>query len=183
MAILAGDAMVTLAFEAIARHAEARMAAELIRELASNAGPGGMIGGQVLDIDGENNALSLPELQQLHRMKTGALLTASCRMGAIAAGANPETLAAMTSYGRNLGLAFQIVDDILDVTSTPEQMGKATNKDHHAGKNTYPSLMGLEKSREAAEKALAAGLKALEPFGAEADGLRALARFIVGRTF
>jgi geranylgeranyl diphosphate synthase type II len=183
MAILAGDAMVTMAFEAIAKDAEPTVAVALIRELAIATGPEGMIGGQVLDIDGENNGLSLPELQHLHRMKTGALLTASCRLGAIAAGVSTEKLAAVTEYGRNLGLAFQIVDDILDVTSTPEQMGKATNKDHHAGKNTYPSLLGLEKSREAAHKALAAGLKALAGFGGEADGLRALARFIVGRTF
>jgi len=183
MAILAGDAMVTLAFETIARDADPAVATMLIKELATNAGPVGMIGGQVLDIDGENSSLSLGELQQLHRMKTGALLTASCRMGAIAAGASDDALDAMTTYGRNLGLAFQIIDDILDVTSTPEQMGKATNKDHHAGKNTYPSLLGLEKSREAAEKALQAGLKALSAFGSEADGLRTLANFIVGRTF
>ena len=183
MAILAGDAMVTLAFEAIAQDAAPAVSIALIRELSSNAGPEGMIGGQVLDIDGENQSLSLADLQHLHRMKTGALLTASCRMGAIAARASEAALSAMTNYGRNLGLAFQIVDDILDVTSTPEQMGKATNKDHHAGKNTYPSLLGLEQSRAAAEKALAAGLKALETFGPEADGLRGLARFIVGRTF
>ena len=175
--------MVTMAFELIAKEADARVAAGLIRELATAAGPEGMIGGQVLDIDGENNSLSLAELQQLHRMKTGALLTASCRMGAIAAGASGEALASVTNYGRNLGLAFQIVDDILDVTSTPEQMGKATNKDHHAGKNTYPSLLGLAQSREAAQKALGAGVKALELFGGEAEGLRSLARFIVGRTF
>ena len=183
MAILAGDAMVTLAFEAMARDATPSVAVALVKELAANAGPAGMIGGQVLDIDGENNSLSLAELQQLHRMKTGALLTASCRMGAIAAGASGEALASVTNYGRNLGLAFQIVDDILDVTSTPEQMGKATNKDHHAGKNTYPSLLGLAQSREAAQKALGAGVKALESFGGEAEGLRSLARFIVGRTF
>ena len=183
MAILAGDAMVTLAFETIARDADGSVVPALVKELATNAGPTGMIGGQVLDIDGENSSLSLGELQQLHRMKTGALLTASCRMGAIAAGAADEALDAVSAYGRNLGLAFQIVDDILDVTSTPEQMGKATNKDHHAGKNTYPSLLGLEKSREAAEKALQSGLKALSAFGHEADGLRTLAKFIVGRTF
>ncbi len=183
MAILAGDAMVTMAFETIALDAEPKVALALIRELATATGPEGMIGGQVLDIDGENNGLSLSELQHLHRMKTGALLTASCRLGAIAAGVTPEKLLAVSEYGRNLGLAFQIVDDILDVTSTPEEMGKATNKDHGAGKNTYPSLLGLDKSREAAQNALAAGLKALAGFGAEAEGLRALARFIVGRTF
>ncbi|HEX8524843.1 MAG TPA: farnesyl diphosphate synthase [Tepidisphaeraceae bacterium] len=183
MAILAGDAMVTMAFDAIATDADPKVALGLIKELATATGPQGMIGGQVLDIEGENQSLKLTQLQQLHRMKTGALLTASCRMGAIAAGVSHEKLNAVSDYGRNLGLAFQIVDDILDVTSTPEQMGKATNKDHGAGKNTYPSLLGLEKSREAAEKALNAGLKALAPFGEEAEGLRALARFIVGRTF
>ncbi len=183
MAVLAGDAMVTLAFETIARDVDPSVAVALVKELASNAGAAGMIGGQVLDIEGENNGLSLAALQQLHRMKTGALLTASCRMGAIAAGASSDVLNAVTAYGRNLGLAFQIVDDILDVTSTPEQMGKATNKDHHAGKNTYPSLLGLDRSRQAAENALDAGLEALELFGKQADGLRALARFIVGRTF
>ncbi len=159
------------------------MAVALIAELASATGPEGMIGGQGLDIDGENKSLSLAELQLVHRMKTGTLLTASCRLGAIAAGVSAEKLKAVTQYGRNLGLAFQIVDDILDVTSTPEQMGKATNKDHGAGKNTYPSLLGLDASREAAQKALAAGLAALNSFGEEAEGLRGLARFIVGRTY
>ncbi len=183
MAILAGDAMVTMAFEAIVRDAEPKVAVALIAELASATGPEGMIGGQVLDIDGENKSLSLAELQLVHRMKTGTLLTASCRLGAIAAGVSAEKLEAVTQYGRNLGLAFQIVDDILDVTSTPEQMGKATNKDHGAGKNTYPSLLGLDASREAAQKALAAGLAALNSFGEEAEGLRGLARFIVGRTY
>ncbi len=135
----------------------------------------------MLDIDGENKSLSLAELQLVHRMKTGGAATASCRLGAIAAGVSAEKLEAVTQYGRDLGLAFQIVDDILDVTSTPEQMGKATNKDHGAGKNTYPSLLGLDASREAAR--LAAGLAALNSFGEEAEGLRGLARFIVGRTY
>jgi geranylgeranyl pyrophosphate synthase len=181
MAILAGDAMVTMAFEVIAVDAEAAVVPSLICELASASGPIGMIGGQVLDIDGENVSLSLDQLRRLHAMKTGALLTCSCRMGAIAAGVGADKLEAVTAYGRHLGLAFQIVDDLLDVTSTPEQMGKATGKDAGKGKNTYPSLMGLEASRREAAEQLAAGLKAVEPLGAGSAGLKALARFVVER--
>jgi geranylgeranyl pyrophosphate synthase len=181
MAILAGDAMVTMAFEVIAVDAEPSVVASIVRELASASGPVGMIGGQVLDIDGENVSLSLDQLRHLHAMKTGALLTCSCRMGAIAAGAGADKLEAVTAYGRHLGLAFQIVDDLLDVTSTPEQMGKATGKDAGKGKNTYPSLMGLEASRREAAEQLAAGLKAIESLGAGGAGLKALARFVVER--
>jgi geranylgeranyl diphosphate synthase type II len=181
MAILAGDAMVTMAFEVIAADADSTVVASLVRELASASGPVGMIGGQVLDIDGENVSLSLDELRRLHAMKTGALLTCSCRMGAIAAGASADAVAAATAYGRHLGLAFQIVDDLLDVTATAEQMGKATGKDAGKGKNTYPSLMGLEASRREAGEQLAAGIKAIEPLGPAGAGLKALARFVVDR--
>ncbi len=114
-------------------------------------------------------------------MKTGALLTASCRMGAVAAGAPEAHLAAVSEYGRHLGLAFQIVDDVLDVTSTPEQMGKATNKDAAKGKNTYPVLMGLAASQREAAHQLELALDAVRPLGAAADGLRHLARFVVER--
>lgn len=182
MAILAGDAMVTLAFELIATDAEASVAPALVRELASASGPVGMIGGQVLDIDGENKSLSLDELRRLHAMKTGALLTCACRMGAIAAGAETDAVEAVTAYGRHLGLAFQIVDDLLDVTSTPEQMGKATGKDAGKGKNTYPSLMGVEGSSRAAKEQLDAALAATRELNQHAEGLRSLARFVVERT-
>src|SRR2546430_333596 len=128
---------------------------------------------------GGKRPASLPELQRLHRMKTGALLVASCRLGALAAGANEAKLAAVDSFGRHLGLAFQIVDDILDVTSTPEQMGKATNKDAAKGKNTYPVLMGLEASKREAHHQLQLALDALTNLGPSADGLRNLARFVV----
>jgi geranylgeranyl diphosphate synthase type II len=183
MAILAGDAMVTVAFEVIAADAEPAVASQLIVELARATGPAGMIGGQVLDIDGEGQSLSLPELQRVHRMKTGALLTASCRLGAIAAhGSQSNALESVTAFGRHLGLAFQIVDDVLDVTSTPEQMGKATNKDAGKGKNTYPGLIGLEASQAQAKAELAAALDSVAGFGPQAEGLRALARFVVERT-
>jgi geranylgeranyl diphosphate synthase type II len=181
MAILAGDAMVTLAFEILAADAEPAVVPALIRELAWASGPEGMIGGQVLDMEGENVALELDALQRLHAMKTGALLTASCRLGAIAAGAASASLDAVTAYGKHLGLAFQIVDDLLDVTSTPEQLGKATRKDVGKGKNTYPSLLGLDGSRREADHQLAAALKAIEVLEPRAQVLRILAQFVVQR--
>src|SRR5204863_597235 len=125
MAILAGDAMTTLAFEIIATDADPDLVGPLVRELARASGRCGMIGGQVLDMAGENQNLDLVGLQQIHRMKTGALLTTSCRLGAICARAAEATLASVTDYGKHLGLTFQIIDDIPDVTSSPEQLGKA----------------------------------------------------------
>jgi geranylgeranyl diphosphate synthase type II len=181
MAILAGDAMTTLAFEVIASDAEPKAAARLIAELAHASGPAGMIGGQVLDMEGEQKSLSFEELKRLHGMKTGALLTGACRMGALSVSASDTQLTALTSFGRYTGLAFQIMDDVLDVTASPEQMGKATRKDAQKGKNTYPALLGLEQSRAEAEKQLKLGLSALSAFGSEADGLRTLARFVVER--
>ena len=181
MAILAADAMTTMAFEILATEVPAGLAAGMIRELAHSSGPCGMIGGQVLDMEGESKRLKLPELQQLHRMKTGALLTCSCRLGAMAAGADEGPLASLTRFGEQLGLAFQIVDDVLDETSTPELMGKATGKDAAKGKNTYPILLGLEESRREAAGALKAALEALDELGTNADSLRCMARFVVER--
>jgi len=182
MAILAGDAMVTMAFEALAVDG-GQQAGRMVRELAAASGPEGMIGGQVLDMEGENKGLSLEELQQVHRLKTGALLRCSCRLGAVAVGASESSLAAISDYGRHIGLAFQIVDDLLDVTSTPERMGKATGKDQKKGKNTYPALLGLEGSREQAQQQLSAAVQALTSLGPAAEGLRILAEFVVHRAF
>jgi geranylgeranyl diphosphate synthase type II len=179
MAILAGDAMTTMAFELIATDAEPHLAGPLVRELAAASGPSGMIGGQVIDM--EHPPKTLAELQHLHRMKTGALLTASCRMGAIAGGADSALLNSLDAFGRHLGLAFQIVDDILDQTSTPEELGKATGKDAAKGKVTYPMLLGLDQSREEAAKQLSLGLDAIKVLGDRGDDLRALARFVVER--
>jgi geranylgeranyl diphosphate synthase, type II len=179
MAILAGDAMVTMAFEAIAADASPATACRLITELASATGPAGMIGGQVLDMAGEKQSLTLEQLQQVHRLKTGALITAACRLGAMAAGVTDSgKLESIANFGKHLGLAFQIVDDVLDVTSTPEQLGKATGKDASKGKNTYPGLLGLENSRREAAKQLEAAIAAIADLGPAADGLRALARFV-----
>ena len=181
VAILAGDAMMTLAFEALVLAAPADRVARLTIELARATGPAGMIGGQVMDMDGEGKTLDLAGLQAIHRGKTGALLTAACRLGAIAANTDITTLAAITAYGNHLGLAFQITDDILDETATPEQLGKATNKDAGRGKNTYPGLIGLEASKEAAADQVEAAIEALEPLGGRGERLIALARFVSDR--
>ena len=181
VAILAGDAMVTMAFEVLAMDAPPELVPPLVRELASAAGPAGMIGGQVIDIDSAHPPADLGALQRLHRMKTGALLTTSCRLGAIAASASGARLSALDRFGRHLGLAFQIVDGLLDETSTAEQLGKATHKDAAKGKVTYPTLIGIDASRREADRNLAAAIEAVSPLGPEADGLRALARFVVER--
>lgn len=181
IAILAGDAMTTIAFEILATEARNDSACALVAELARATGPSGMIGGQVIDIDEQKRPSTLADLQHLHRMKTGALLTASCRMGAIAVGAGAEQLAALDMYGRHLGLAFQIVDDILDQTATAEQIGKATGKDAAKGKVTYPMLMGLDASRREARQQLEGALAAVASFGHQAAGLAALAKFVVDR--
>jgi geranylgeranyl diphosphate synthase, type II len=181
MAILAGDAMTTMAFEIIATDADPKLVRSLVLELAHASGPAGMIGGQVIDMDEKHPPKNLAELQHLHRMKTGALLTASCRMGAIAGGASAAQLQALDTFGRHLGLAFQIVDDILDQTSTPQQLGKATNKDADKGKVTYPMLLGLEESQRQAKQQLSQALESLNSLEGRAGGLKALAAFVVER--
>jgi geranylgeranyl diphosphate synthase type II len=182
MAILAGDAMLALAFETLADKTDRSIAPWLIWNLASATGPNGMIGGQATDIENEGQQLAMPQLQFLHRMKTGALIHCACRMGAICA-RNEDRLKEMNAYGDHLGIAFQIVDDVLDVTSTPEQLGKKTNKDAGNGKNTYPQLIGLEASRAEAHQQVEAAIAALSTMGNPADGLRAMARFVIARQF
>ena len=181
MAVLAGDAMTTLAFVALARTVPADRLGAMVLELADATGPRGMIGGQVLDMQGEHQTLDLAGLQAIHRKKTGALLTASCRLGAIAANADERVLAAVTGFGDHLGIAFQIIDDMLDETSTPEQLGKATGKDAGRGKNTYPRLLGLAGSRRAADEHIDAAVAALAPLGDRAERLAAMARFVCDR--
>ena len=180
-AVLAGDAMVTLAFEVLATDADPAAVPALVKELAVATGPAGMIGGQILDLEGEKHPPDFEGLKRIHRLKTGALLVAAARLGAISARAPEAALAAVTAYAQHLGLAFQIVDDLLDVTATPEQLGKATNKDAARGKSTYPGLLGEQEARRHAAVELAAALAAVEPLGPPADGLRALARFVVDR--
>ena len=184
MAILAGDALLTLAFEVLARlDVDAGRRIDLVRELATAAGTvGGMIGGQVADLEGEGQRPNPRLLESIHRAKTGALLRASLRMGAIYAGADTAQLEALSCYGQHVGLAFQIVDDILDVEQPSEALGKTAGKDAKQEKITFPAVYGLERSREmAAQECLDAHL-ALKDFDTRADRLREMADLIVRRT-
>ncbi len=175
-AILAGDALLTMAFDAAAA-----AGAEIVREIAQAAGIEGMVGGQLLDMDAEGRPASLEELRRIHACKTGALIRASVRCGALCGGASPAQLAALTLYGEQAGLAFQIADDILDVTGEAEKLGKNTGADAAHTKATYPGLLGLDGARRLASETVGAALEALSGFGAEADPFRALARFIISR--
>jgi geranylgeranyl diphosphate synthase type II len=184
MAILAGDALLTLAFEVLAKmeHADASERIELVRELATASGTvGGMIGGQVNDIEGEGKHPTAQLLESIHRAKTGALLRASVRMGAIYAGAAADQLAALSSFGKHIGLAFQIVDDILDVEQSSEALGKTAGKDAAQKKITFPAVYGIERSREMAEEERLAAHLALQPFDDRAQRLREFADLVVRR--
>lgn len=184
MAILAGDSLLTLAFEVLGKlgGVSGDVCAKLCAELASASGTvGGMIGGQVADIEGEKQTPTAELLESIHRAKTGALLRVSLRMGAIYAGASAEQLAALTAYGEHVGLAFQIVDDVLDVEATSETLGKTAGKDAAQQKITFPAVYGLEASKAMAEAERAAAQEALGSFGEAADPLRAIADYIVYR--
>ncbi len=184
MAILAGDALLTEAFGLVAGDdggAEAATRAALARELARGAGAAGMVGGQVLDIAADRPA-ELEYMVALHRKKTGALIRAACRMGAIAAGASPDALERASTYGEAVGLAFQIADDVLDVTATPEAMGKPTGADAAAGRFTFPAVLGLDRSRALADEQVQLAAAAVRPFEPEEGPLCALARYAVERS-
>lgn len=176
-AILAGDALLTMAFDA----ASETGTTEIIRALARAAGAGGMVGGQQMDLDGEGQQLDLDSLQRIHGAKTGALIEVSLRCGAISAGASSEQVDALARYGVHLGLAFQITDDILDVTGAEAVIGKPVGSDASRNKSTYPALLGLDVSRHRAEEAVASALASLAIFGDEAENLRNLARFVADR--
>lgn len=182
-AILAGDALQTLAFESLADAAVGDgVRVAMLRELAVAAGARGMCGGQALDIDATGGAaLSLRELERLHAMKTGALLRASTRLGAIAAGADDAQRQALDRYAEALGLAFQIRDDLLDVESDSATLGKTAGKDAAQNKATFPALLGLEASRQRLQALAADMSRALAPFGARAAALAALGREVVER--
>ena len=185
MAILAGDALLTLAFHEVSvlPGVKSRTALGIVRELSLAAGTiEGMIGGQVVDLESEGSPATAETLEYIHRSKTGALLTACTRCGALAAGASPAQLRALTDYGRKVGLAFQIVDDILDITESTEDLGKTAGKDEKVRKATYPALHGLEASAGKARELAREAVCALDGFGPPAEPLRALAGFIVSRT-
>jgi geranylgeranyl diphosphate synthase type II len=186
MAILAGDALLTRAFHLLAedrdgdaRHLKRRL--DTIALLGEACGTNGLIGGQVDDLESEGRAVSPAALERLHRAKTGALLSACVRGGAVLGGASPEALLALSRYAAAIGLAFQVVDDVLDATEGDAQLGKTAGKDAAAGKATYVSLHGLAGARRMASDLLTEALDALSPFGPQGDALAGLARLIVER--
>ncbi len=153
----------------------------IVRELMGAAGGAGMIGGQLLDLEGEGQPLALADLERIHRLKTGALITASVRLGGLAAGASPEQLRAFTRYGDAIGLAFQIADDVLDVTATTDQLGKTAGRDIALAKSTYPALLGINGAVERAEALVEEGCTALQSSGLLTPQLEHLARYFVKR--
>lgn len=191
MAILAGDALQTLAYETLAKlPGDAAAKIEIVKEVAIATGTGvgseglapGMIGGQVMDIEGEGQKPTAELVEAIHRSKTGALITVSIVAGGLIGGASVEEVTHLRRFGERAGLAFQIVDDILDVTQSSEELGKTAGKDTASDKATWPAVFGLEASRETAAELLRDGLGELACFGKRADALRAVARALVERT-
>lgn len=181
-AILAGDALQTLAFSALARSpASAALRADWVLALAEASGVCGMCGGQALDIDATGQQQTLDQLQRMHAMKTGALIRASVRMGALTGGADEHTLARLDRFADALGLAFQIRDDILDVEASSEQLGKTAGKDAAQAKSTYPALLGLDGARSRLEDLAQQMRTVLQPFGEAAAALAALGELTVQR--
>jgi geranylgeranyl diphosphate synthase type II len=182
-AILAGDALQTQAYEVLARlccPADARV--RIIEEVAHGTGTiDGMIGGQVVDLEAEHSKPDLKTLEYIHRAKTAALITASLVSGGLYAGGTADEIQRLRSFGQQVGLAFQIVDDVLDVTQTSEQLGKTAGKDTAAEKTTYPALFGIEESLKKADTLVANAFAELSPFGDRAETLKALARYLVER--
>ncbi|HVE16895.1 MAG TPA: farnesyl diphosphate synthase [Chthoniobacterales bacterium] len=185
IAVLAGDALLTQAFEILAQAAPASRypVAAMIRDLAIAAGSLKLVAGQVADLEGEGKKATRAQLRFIHECKTAAMIEVSLRLGAMSANATPAKLQALTVFGHNLGLAFQVIDDILDVTQTSEKLGKSAGKDLVAEKTTYPSVIGLEASKKEARRLTGAALTALKPFGAKGSTLRAVADYLLVREF
>ena len=185
IAVLAGDALLTIAFEIVSRAKPPRRydPSTLLREVAVAAGSRKLIAGQVADLEAEGQKVNLADLRYIHQNKTAAILTASIRLGAMSANAIAKQLNAITKFGRALGLAFQVIDDILDVTQTSEKLGKSAGKDVAAQKATYPAIIGLEKSRAEAKRLTKQAHDALTIFGKTADRLHALANYLLEREY
>ncbi len=183
IAILAGDALLTQSFEILAQAKERPRYSiqDMILELARASGSLQLIAGQVADLEAEGKKIEADDLKYIHERKTSALLCCSARLGGMSANATSGQLKALTDFGYNVGLAFQIIDDILDVTQTSEQLGKTAGKDTKAQKATYPSIVGLEKSRRLAKQLTDAAFAALRPFKGKARALEALAQYLLIR--
>jgi geranylgeranyl diphosphate synthase type II len=184
IAILAGDALQTLAYRTLAGlRCPAPATVEIIRLVAEATGTvEGMIGGQVLDLEGEHSKPTAESVDAIHRAKTGALIRASLVGGGVYAGGNSEDARRLTDFGRRAGLAFQIMDDVLDMTQDSEQLGKTAGKDLASEKATWPAVFGIDASRAQASKLILEAFEQLAPYGDAAEGLKAVARYLVERT-
>jgi geranylgeranyl diphosphate synthase type II len=181
-AILTGDALLALAFEVLARHTEpAKVAAECCVALAAAAGPAGLVGGQSDDLDLKISNGDVAMLEAIHQRKTGAMFRASLQLGALVAGASAQQRSALDTYGRKLGVAFQIADDVLDVRGDEAALGKRVGKDCQQGKLTFPALLGVEESLRRARTLVDESCAAIEVFGSQAGKLDALARYVLER--
>lgn len=186
IAILAGDGLLNMAFEVLSdprrtKAVSAKRLLSIIREISTASGVFGMVGGQVVDMESEGKDVDFPTLEYIHTHKTGALLRASVRVGALYAGAGKRQYAALSRYGELVGLAFQIADDILDLTGTQEEIGKDVGSDLKKGKKTFPAFYGLEESRRRAHEVADKAVHSLREFDRKADPLRELAKYIVQR--
>jgi len=186
MAILAGDALLTMAFELCSREDEgnsltADQRLKIIRELAFGSGHQGMVGGQVMDIQAENQEVELAHLQQIHSHKTGQLIRAAVRIGGIIGEASSAQLESLTGYAEDIGLAFQIADDVLNMVGTREELGKDAGTDEKRGKKTYPSFFGIDGARQLGEECVERAIKRLKSFDSQADPLRHIATYIIER--
>jgi geranylgeranyl diphosphate synthase type II len=185
-AILAGDGLLTEAFHILAGASSSfqgreSVLLEVLELVAGAAGYQGMVGGQMLDLMAEGRKITLKELETIHRLKTGALLTAAVRSGALVGGGNRNEVALLTGYGEKFGLAFQVTDDLLDVEGEAAEMGKAPGQDEKHGKATYPALLGVETAREWARRLVELAVADLESFGGRGEPLRELARYLLVR--
>ncbi len=185
IAVLAGDALLTLAFEIVAQSSAPRRytAGDFVSRLADTSGSKKLIAGQVMDIEGEGAELNRSQLKFIHLNKTSALLTTSIAFGGMSAGCTPRQLKALETFGESLGLAFQVIDDILDVTQTTEKLGKSAGKDAATDKATYPAIIGLDASRREAVRLTRRASEALSVFGKKADTLRAIADYMLNRDY
>ena len=185
MAVLCGDALLTESFIVLARTSVTKRyhTRDYISELAETGGSRKLIGGQVMDLEGEGKLLTKGDLVRIHEAKTAALLTTSLRLGAMTANATPAKLKALSAFGHSLGLAFQVIDDILDVTQSTEVLGKTAGKDEAAEKSTYPAILGLEASRAEARKLTKSAMTALDPFGKKGERLREIATHLLKREY
>jgi geranylgeranyl diphosphate synthase type II len=186
MAILAGDALLTMAFELCSQNEGGHgltvgQQLTIVRELAFGSGHQGMVGGQVMDIQAENQDVELPHLQKIHSHKTGQLIRAAVRIGGIIGGASSAQLQSLTDYAEDIGLAFQIADDVLNMVGTREELGKDAGTDEKRGKKTYPSFFGIDGARQLGNECVERAVKRLEPFDHQADPLRRMATYIMSR--